>query len=64
MTYMVDHTAGLLVMKSNTWPRALYRKTDDLQLSALILRIVTDNEFFPNAKDTSRVKLMMPHAKY
>ncbi len=64
MTYIVDNTAGLLVMRSNTWRRELYYKTDDLQMSALILRIVTDEEFYPNANDTSGVKFTMPSANY
>ena len=60
MTYFVDKTAGLLAMKSNTWRYAMYRKTDDLRLSALILRIITDEEFYPNQKDTAAPKFTTP----
>lgn len=28
----------------------MYRKTDDLRLSALILRIITDEDYYPNEK--------------
>jgi hypothetical protein len=60
MTYIVDKTAGLLAVKSNTWRYAMYRKTDDLRLSALILRIITDEEFYPNQKDTTGPKFATP----
>jgi hypothetical protein len=64
MTYIVDRTAGLLALKSNTWRYAMYRKTDDLQLSALILRIVTEEEFYLNHKDTAGAKFTTPRMNY
>lgn len=64
MTYIVDKMAGLLAMKSNTRRYAMYRKTDDLRLSALILRIITDEEFYPNQKDTNGPKFTIPGIHY
>jgi len=64
MTYIVDKIAGLLAIKSNTQRYAMYRKTDDLQLSALILRIITDEEFYPNQKDTTGTKFTIPGIHY
>lgn len=64
MTYIVEKTAGLLAIKSNTWRYAMYRKTDDLRLSALILRIITDEEFYPNQKDTTGPKFTPPGIHY
>lgn len=60
VTYIVDSKIGLLAMKSNTWKYAMYRKTDDLRLSALILRIITDEDFYPNQKETAGSKFATP----
>lgn len=64
MTYIVDKTAGLLAIKSNTWRYAMYRKTDDLRLSALILRIITDQEFYPNQEDAAGSGFATPGPHY
>lgn len=47
-TYIVEKNAGLLVTKSNTWRYAMFRKTEDPHLAAVIYRVITDRDFYDN----------------
>lgn len=64
MVFIVDATVGLLVMKSNTWRYTSYLKTDNMMLSALILRIITSEECYSNNRDSSHIKFVMPRINY
>ncbi len=48
VTYVVEKKAGLLARKSNTWRYAMFRKTDDAHLAAIMYRVISDRDFYDN----------------
>ncbi|RXK80483.1 hypothetical protein [Filimonas effusa] len=65
ISYFVSIDFGLLLMKSNTWCMGKVlnpekENTRRLQMTALLYRVMTDEEFLNDAKPESKIKFTSP----
>jgi hypothetical protein len=65
LSYFIDVKLGLLIVKSNTWRSSLFIQSrgandNDLVLSALMFRILTDKDFYRNKSVSSDIDFTPP----